>query len=44
MSAPTPVPNNVLSDRLREFSARFRGDFFARAAKATTPRATCGTA
>ena len=26
MSAPTPVPNNVLADRLREFSARFRGD------------------
>lgn len=26
MSAPTPVPNNILSDRLREFSARFRGE------------------
>jgi FAD/FMN-containing dehydrogenase len=26
MSAPTPVPNNILSDRLRDFSARFHGD------------------
>jgi FAD/FMN-containing dehydrogenase len=26
MGAPTPLPNNILSDRLRDFSARFRGD------------------
>ena len=26
MSAPIPVPNSVLTDRLREFAARFRGE------------------